>query len=140
MSEIIPEDLTGLLLRAYRWRTPLLGKIVCRAAREAEQTISLSTEIEQLDPEIIRLFHELKHDLTSYLAHLIIRAGDTLTSELESELRQNPNQYVGLTQFEISPDRKLLIGTLILKDEQADQHLIGTLILSDELADQHHPT
>jgi hypothetical protein len=120
MIETIPEDLTGLLLRAYRWRTPRLGQIERRPARQAERTISFSTEFRQLDAEIVGMIHEFKHDHAKYLADLIIHAGGTLTNELESELRQNPNRYAGLTPFEISPDRSRLIGALILKAEQAE--------------------
>ena len=115
MIETIPEELTRRLLRAFRWRTPLLGKIERRAAREDEQTISLSTAIEQPDEQTVRMAHG---NLAEAFADQLFRAGGELTSEIESELRQNLNRYAGLTQFEITADRKLLIVTLILKHDQ----------------------
>ena len=84
---------------------------------QAEQTISLSTAIEQPAERTIRM---ARGNIAGAFADEILRAGGELTSEIESELRQkNPNKYAGLTQFEITPDRKLLIGTLILKDERS---------------------
>jgi hypothetical protein len=116
MIETIPEELTRRLLRAFRWRTPLLQKIERRAATEAEQTISFSTAIEQPDERTIKM---ARGNIAEAFADQIFRAGGELTSEIELELRQNPNRYAGLTQFEITPDHKLLIGTLILKHEHS---------------------